>query len=150
MTVNALRQELVAGAGRLAGRRSLRVLRELAAARKAKVYLVGGSTRELALGRTAADLDLAVSRQTLDLARELAGALEGTFVLLDEGERTARVVWRGEILDLAEFRAPGLEGDLGGRDFTINAVALDLDAILGLAPPRSSIPWEVWRICPGG
>jgi poly(A) polymerase len=132
MTVNALRQELVAGAGRLAGRRSLRVLRELAAARKAKVYLVGGSTRELALGRTAADLDLAVSRQTLDLARELAGALEGTFVLLDEGERTARVVWQGEILDLAEFRAPGLEGDLRGRDFTINAVALDLDAILGL------------------
>jgi poly(A) polymerase len=136
MTVNALRKELLAGAGRLAGRRSLRVLQELAAARKAKVYLVGGSVRELALGRTAPDQDLAVSGQTLELARELAGALEGTFVLLDEGERTARVACRGELLDLAEFRAPGLEGDLRGRDFTINAVALDLDAILGLTPLR--------------
>ncbi|MGD0827949.1 MAG: hypothetical protein ABSA09_07660, partial [Desulfobaccales bacterium] len=70
MTVNALRKELLAGAGRLAGRRSLRVLQELAAARKAKVYLVGGSVRELALGRTAPDQDLAVSGQTLELARE--------------------------------------------------------------------------------
>ena len=95
---------------------------------------MGGSVRELALGRQAPDLDLAVSGQTLDLARELAAALEGTFVLLDEGERTARVVAQGEILDLAEFRAPGLDGDLRGRDFTINALALDLEALLGRSP----------------
>jgi poly(A) polymerase len=112
------------------------VLRELAAARKAKVYLVGGTVRELALGKPAPDLDLAVSGQTLELARSLAAELNGTFVLLDEGERTARVVCRGEILDLAEFRAPSLEGDLRGRDFTLNAVALDLEAVLGLAPPK--------------
>ena len=126
------------------------MLRDLAAARGLQVYLVGGSVRELALGRPAPDLDLAVSAQTLELARELAAALQGTFVLLDEGERTARVVAQGEILDLAEFRAPGLEGDLQGRDFTINAVALDLEAILGAGPPAgSSIPWEAWRTCPG-
>jgi poly(A) polymerase len=90
--------------------------------------------RELALGQPAPDLDLAVSSQTLDLARELAAALRGTFVLLDEKERTARVVIQGEILDLAEFRAPSLEGDLKGRDFTINTMALNLNAILGAAP----------------
>jgi poly(A) polymerase len=134
LTADLLRQKLLAGAGNLAGRPVLRVLRDLAAARGLQVYLVGGSVRELALGREAPDLDLAVSGQTLELARELAAALQGTFVLLDEKERTARVVAQGQILDLAEFRAPGLEGDLRGRDFTINALALELEAVLGLRP----------------
>ena len=107
----------------------------MAAARSLEVYLVGGSVRELALDRPAQDLDLAVSAQTLELARELAGALGGTYVLLDEAERTARVVWQGEILDLAEFRAPTLEGDLAGRDFTLNALAVDLNSVLGPGPP---------------
>jgi poly(A) polymerase len=115
----------------LASRPELVTLGRLAAARSVEVYLVGGTVRELALGRAAQDLDLAVSGQTLDLARDLAGALGGTFVLLDEAERTARVVWQGEILDLAEFRAPTLEGDLAGRDFTLNALAVSLQAILG-------------------
>ena len=115
----------------LASRPSLVTLGQLAAARSLEVYLVGGSVRELALGRPAQDLDLAVSAQTLELARELAGALGGTYVLLDEAERTARVVWQGEILDLAEFRAPTLEGDLAGRDFTLNALAVDLNSVLG-------------------
>jgi poly(A) polymerase len=130
-TANSLKRNILAGAAGLSERRSLRVLRGLAAPRGLKVYLVGGSVRELALGCQSPDLDLAVSAQTLELARDLAAALDGTFVLLDEGERTARVVAAADILDLAEFRAPGLEGDLRGRDFTINAVALDLDGILG-------------------
>jgi poly(A) polymerase len=53
---------------------------------------------------------------------------------LDEAEGTARVVWGEEILDLAEFRAPSLEGDLKGRDFTINALALDLEDLLNRRP----------------
>jgi len=134
MSVNSLREKILANAQGLRDRRALRVLHDLAAARGVRVYLVGGSVREMALGRQAPDLDLAVSGQTLELARELATALGGAFVLLDEGERTARVVARGETLDLAEFRAPTLEGDLKGRDFTINAVALDVEAILGLKP----------------
>ena len=109
-------------------------LGQLAAARSLEVYLVGGSVRELALGRAAQDLDLAVSAQTLELARDLADALGGTYVLLDEAERTARVVWQEEILDLAEFRAPTLAGDLAGRDFTLNALAVDLNAVLGQGP----------------
>ena len=80
-------------------------LGKLAAARSLEVYLVGGSVRELALGRGAQDLDLAVSVRTLELARDLATALGGTYVLLDEAERTARVVWQEEVLDLEIGRA---------------------------------------------
>ncbi len=132
---------ILRGASALPGHRSLQVLGELAAARGVHVYLVGGTVRELALGRTAPDLDLAVSAQTLDLARDLAAALGGTFVLLDETERTARVVWQKEILDLAEFRAPTLEEDLRARDFTINALALELEAVLGQKPLALIDPW---------
>jgi len=139
------RQELLdnlqAGVQGLASRGSLKVLWELAGARGVEVYLVGGSVRELALGQAAPDLDLAVSDQTLDLARDLARTLNGTFVLLDEAEGTARVVAREEVLDLARFRAPTLEGDLQGRDFTINALALELGAILGGQPLTLVDPW---------
>jgi poly(A) polymerase len=139
--LQTLKDNILQGSAPLAGRRSLQVLGELAAARGLQVYLVGGTVRELALGRTAPDLDLAVSAHTLDLARALAAALNGTFVLLDEAERTARVVWRGEILDLAEFRAPTLEEDLRARDFTINALALELKALLGKIPLELIDPW---------
>jgi len=109
---------------------ALSVLLNLAQARQAQVYLVGGTVRELALGGRTPDLDLAVSQQTLELAQELAQILGGTYVLLDEKERTARVVAGDDILDLAEFRGPTLVDDLKGRDFTINAMALDLAALL--------------------
>jgi poly(A) polymerase len=136
MATRILLDNLNQGLRSLANRRSLAVLAKLAAARSLAVYLVGGSVRELALGRPTLDLDLAVSAQTLDLARDLAAALDGTYVLMDEAEHTARVVWQGEILDLAEFRAPSLEGDLGARDFTLNALAVDLNAVLGRGPAK--------------
>jgi len=135
MALQQFLDHLQQGAARLAGRHSLRKLEQLAFARGLEVYLVGGTVREMALGGVTPDLDLAVSAQALSLARELAEALGGTFVLLDEQERTARVVWRGEVLDLAEFRAPTLEGDLRGRDFTINALALSLKEVLARTAP---------------
>ena len=131
----------------LARHRALQVLAELAADRHLQVYLVGGTVRELLLGREIHDLDLAVSRQTLDLAKALATALGGTFVLLDETERSARVVWQGQDLDLTEFRAPDLPGDLRKRDFTLNAMAMDLQALFRPAHPEIIDPWggrETW------
>ncbi len=130
-----LRENLLVGAANLAHRPALQVLQELARRHGVEVYLVGGTLRELALGRESPDLDLAVSDHTLSLAAELACALTGTFVLLDEKERTARVVVGKEILDLAEFRAPDIAADLAGRDFTVNAMALELSELLGGGRP---------------
>ncbi|MFP3867085.1 MAG: HD domain-containing protein [Desulfobacteraceae bacterium] len=111
---------------RLQERPALQILARLAEARHLEVYLVGGTVRELARGREAPDLDLAVNRQALELAAALADELGATFVRLDAKERTARVVWQQQNLDFAEFRAPDLLADLHKRDFTINAMAIPL------------------------
>lgn len=109
---------------------SLKVVLTLARERGLEVYLVGGTVRDLLLGGEGPDLDMAVSRETLSLGREVAQALSGVFVLLNEEHHTARVVLKDHMLDLAEFRGPDLTADLRGRDFTINAIALDLRALL--------------------
>jgi poly(A) polymerase len=142
VTSPADREEFRKAAALLAASKALRVLLDLAHARQVEVFLVGGTIRELALGGCSPDLDLAVSRHTLELAQDLARALGGTYVLLDEKERTARVVAGQDTLDLAEFRGPTLVEDLQGRDFTINAMALNLAALLAGRPPELIDPWE--------
>ena len=150
MATRILLDNLDQGLSPLAGRPSLVRLGQLAAARSLEVYLVGGSVRELALGRAAQDLDLAVSAQTLELARDLAGALGGTYVLLDEAERTARVVWQEEILDLAEFRAPTLDGGSGGPGFHPQCPGRGLERRPGAGSAwSSSTPGAAWKTWPG-
>ena len=104
-----------------------------------EAWLVGGAVRDLLLGRPLKDLDLAVPRGGLPFARELARALGAAFVPLDEARGVARVVRErdGERLevDVADFRAAGLEADLRARDVTINAMALSIAEPVRLVDP---------------
>src|SRR5205814_557130 len=93
--------------------------------------LVGGAVRDTVLGRAVADVDVAVPSGALDLARRCAERLGGTCVVLDAGRGAARVVTDGGLtLDLTDFRAPSLEGDLAARDFTVDALAVPLAPLL--------------------
>ena len=94
------------------------------------VYLVGGAVRDAVLGRSTHDLDFAAP-QGLILAKKIADKLPGAFFPLDEQNDTGRVVvihpdGSRDILDFAGYRGDSLEADLRGRDFTINAVAMDV------------------------
>ncbi len=108
-------------------------VRELLAERSCEGYVVGGYVRDLLLGRDTRDLDVAVAGETLAVARELADRLGGAFVVLDEERHTARVVLRDQgdryYVDFATLRGGGLEADLRARDFTINAMALDVQDV---------------------
>ena len=122
-------------------------VRNLLAERSCESYLVGGYVRDQLLGRDTMDLDLVVRADALPLAREAASRLGGAFVVLDEQRQTARVVLRDEekryYVDFATMRGGGVLADLGGRDFTVNAMAID---ILDSAPqPEILDPFEGQR-----
>lgn len=109
--------------------RASRVLRQayrLAREAGVALYLVGGALRDLLMGRPwEEDLDLLVSGHPEVLARPLARRLGGAMVVLDPQRGYLRVAYRGGRVDLVPLEGP-LEDDLARRDFTLNALALDL------------------------
>ncbi|HZU86629.1 MAG TPA: hypothetical protein VFF78_04030 [Anaerolineaceae bacterium] len=119
------------------------------------VYLVGGAVRDLLLQRELHDLDFVTGGEVRRLARKVAEALHGAFYMLDEERDTARVVliqepFAGLVLDFARFRAEDLEGDLRGRDFTINALAMNLDHFEQVIDPlggAEDLRQKLLRLC---
>lgn len=105
----------------------------------AEVYLVGGAVRDLLTNRLSPDFDFAVPSNGISLARTVANALHADFMALDEERDTGRVILteaNGSFvyLDFAAFRGVTLEDDLRDRDFTINAIALNLKDFTILDP----------------
>ena len=103
-------------------------LAEFAARENFQLYFVGGTVRDILLGREVEDLDFAAAGDVLDFARKFAGVAHASFVPLDEERGTARVVFRRGALsmDFATLRGADILEDLAARDFTINAMAVDL------------------------
>ncbi len=130
----------------------------LLALHKKQGYIVGGFVRDWLLGRKTNDIDIAVNADATAIARKVAKELDGKFVLLDEVNSVARVVVTGPErsektmpshqaisqewhFDFSSF-AESIESDLARRDFTINAMALELSqfvtATTAYKSPRKS------------
>jgi tRNA nucleotidyltransferase (CCA-adding enzyme) len=92
------------------------------------VYVVGGAVRDGLLGRVRAelDLDLVIPTGAVDVARKLAAAYRAGFVLLDPERQIARVVFPGMTVDIAQQDGASILDDLNRRDYTLNAIAYDL------------------------
>ena len=108
-------------------------------------YLIGGFVRDLLLARDTADIDIAVAADALEIAPKVAAALGGKYVLLDEVNGVGRVVLvnqedtstRGKWeLDFSTLKG-SIEKDLAQRDFTIDAMAIDLEEIVSHPLPPS-------------
>lgn len=96
-----------------------------------EIYLVGGAVRDLLTSRFSPDLDFAVPSNGISLARKFANALHADFMVLDDERDTGRVIVTNAdgtrtYLDFATYRGADLEEDLRARDFTINAIAYNL------------------------
>ena len=102
----------------------------------AQVYIVGGAVRDALLQRSLTDIDLATPENGIKLARRIANMLEGDFFPLDTERDVGRVLVdtaEGRfVIDVARFRGDDLYNDLADRDFTINAMAVELGGDLSL------------------
>ncbi|HXY55430.1 MAG TPA: HD domain-containing protein [Nitrospirota bacterium] len=95
------------------------------------IYLVGGSVRDLLLGEPGIkDIDLLMTSGSEAVARSFADKIDGSFFFLDQERKITRVVKHADggplQFDFTNFDGADLEADLARRDFTINAMALDL------------------------
>ncbi len=102
-----------------------------------QAYVVGGFVRDGLLGRATADIDIAVAGDSLEIAPGVATALGGKYVLLDEVNRIGRVILASKEasatsqqweLDFSPIRG-SIEQDLAQRDFTIDAMAIELNQL---------------------
>src|SRR5687767_313199 len=123
-----------------AQQRALDLVKEVAAEKSCHPFLVGGPVRDIILGRPAVDIDLTLETGASTLARALAKRVEGRVRSFPQF-LTYKVTSSGyPEIDIAtarkeRYRKPGalpavtagrLKDDLLRRDFSINAIALDL------------------------
>ncbi len=105
-------------------------LRPYAAEARQPVYIVGGAVRDALAGRPVHDVDLAVAHEGILLARRIANGLDGDFYVLDRERDVARALLDTEdgkiLVDVSGLRGDSLLKDLADRDFTINAMAVEL------------------------
>lgn len=84
--------------------------------------------------RTNPDIDFVIKKNAIKFAHELAKQLNAGFVVLDKINGYARLVKRSQnkvyTLDFTDSRGKNLWQDLGKRDFTINALAVELKTFL--------------------
>ena len=138
------------------------VLRRLTSA-GFEAYVVGGSLRDLILGRPVADWDIATSALPDEIQAVFPGSVYenrfGTVAVKREGALDQITTFRREY-DYGDHRRPGrvefgtdLREDLARRDFTINAIAWGvrartpevIDPFDGLADLRAGVIRAVGR-----
>jgi len=102
-------------------------------------YIVGGLVRDIIMERQTNDIDIAVDGNALIIASAVAEEFGGKFVVLDKANSIARVVIIGEgeqwHIDFSSFSGD-IESDLARRDFTIDAMAVELEGFSFEVPMR--------------
>lgn len=96
-----------------------------------EVYLVGGYIRDALTNRPSQDFDFVLKRNPIHAARSIADHYKGDFFVLDQERQTARAIIQNgsnekTVVDCSLLEEKGIGSDLSRRDFTINALALDL------------------------
>lgn len=122
-------------------RRQVEIVREAAAELSISVWLVGGPVRDLLLSRKVTDLDFVVESGAGLLAEEVARRLGGRARIHEPFLATRVVLSSDPAIDiltarteryrhpgaLPEVEPAGIEEDLWRRDFSVNAIALELE-----------------------
>ena len=119
-----------------------------------EAYIVGGVVRDMLLGRQSHDLDLVMKGDVMEITRSLANRLGAAYFPMDPEHGVARLILRQQdgdkiVVDVATMRGPDLETDLRSRDFTINAMALEIhDPQAVLDPLGGAVDLQEKRLAP--
>lgn len=109
------------------------------AADPARLYLVGGPVRDALRQRPIHDFDFVTLDDGLSIARCLADRLKGAYYPIDPERRTGRIILKEShqqtVIDIASLRGIDLLEDLQARDFTVNAMAVQLDRLNEIIDP---------------
>jgi len=118
----------------------IKMVGSAAEAHQQRLYLVGGVVRDILLDRPNSDIDMVVEGDAIKLAQSIAEPLQAK-VTVHTRFGTANIKWAARSADFATARAenyarpgalpvvkPGtIKDDLARRDFTINAMAIELN-----------------------
>ena len=117
-------------------------VRKISSKRKEKAYLVGGIVRDLLLGIKNLDIDIVIEGNGTEFAKELALLLKADKIVIHDKFHTSVIfLENGLKVDIATSRieyyeyptsmptveSSSIKQDLFRRDFTINAMALEID-----------------------
>ncbi len=112
-----------------------------------RAYIVGGFLRDLIVKRGTIDIDIALEADTLCVSPLIADYIGGKYILLDEINRVGRVIlletgeqpegkqWQIDFSTIEE----DIVQNLKKRDFTLDAMAIDLDKVISGATPADII-----------
>jgi putative nucleotidyltransferase with HDIG domain len=109
-------------------------------------YLVGGAIRDALLRRHYYDLDFVLPGNAIKLARRIGDAIGAAYFPLDTHRNMARLVLipdesvdglriNPRRIDFSTFQGVDLISDLQGRDFTMNAMAVEVHQLGELIDP---------------
>lgn len=102
------------------------------------LYLVGGAVRDILLSRTPKDYDFVIPGEAMRTARKVADRIGAAYFPLDEERDYARLVLQEEeryLIDFTSYQGSDVMADLRARDFTINAIAIDVREPMKLIDP---------------
>jgi len=120
----------------------LKLIGEVGDLVKVNVFVVGGFVRDILLGKPTFDLDIVVEGDGIDFAKKLTKKAPG-YYKTHERFKTAKVIFENGVkIDLASAREEvyehpaalpyvspgGIYNDILRRDFTINALAIQLNS----------------------
>ena len=107
-------------------------LLRLAESEDIRLYVVGGTVRDIILGRPIYDVDFALSGDAISFTEKFAQIAGAKAIVLDEEQKSARAIfYHGELyMDFNSIRGENVIDDLKARDLTINAIAFDFNQLL--------------------
>ncbi len=109
-----------------------------------KMYLVGGAVRDIILKRKIHDFDFSVEGLVRPIGKHIANELGGAYYVLDDEREMVRVIIDNDEIgqfdiDISLLSGEHIEDDLRDRDFTMNAMAIEICNVPRLIDPLSGM-----------